>query len=90
MHNQIRAFVWGPGSYFLWNNKRIKVHRSLLIDRKSKGEIGKVVQVDKNGIDISCGEGIVRFTVLQAESKNRMLVPEFIKGFPIKVGEILT
>jgi methionyl-tRNA formyltransferase len=91
IHNKVRAFVWGPGNYFLWNQLKVKIHKTKIIDRTTtplKPEsIGSVINVSDLGIDVQTGLGIVRLLELQPESRNKMYATEFIKGYGIKVGD---
>ena len=37
LHNKIRAFAWGPGTYTSFEGKRLKIHKTRVIDESSKG-----------------------------------------------------
>ena len=54
-----------------------------------RGEPGEIVQVNKNGIVVSCGKGSLIIKELQPEGKRRMKIEEFIAGHRISPGEIL-
>ena len=48
---------------------------------------GTVVKVDKTGICVQTGEGLLRINVLQPEGKKRMSTHDFLLGYPVKPGE---
>ncbi len=50
---------------------------------------GEVFEVNRNGIKVICGNGLVIIKNLQPEGKRVMGVGEFISGHNIKAGEIL-
>jgi methionyl-tRNA formyltransferase len=91
VHNKVRAFVWGPGTYMVWNQLKVKVHKTKVIDTNTtpmkSDSIGSIIKVSDEGIDIQTGLGIVRLLELQPESRNKMYATEFIKGYGIKAGD---
>lgn len=54
-----------------------------------KVQTGVIVKVNKDGIYVSCGEGMLKITELQLPGKRRMSVSDFIKGNSIEKGDIL-
>ncbi|MBI3582605.1 MAG: methionyl-tRNA formyltransferase [Nitrospinae bacterium] len=50
---------------------------------------GEIFEVNRNGIKVICGNGLVIIKNLQLEGKRVMGVGEFISGHNIKAGEIL-
>jgi methionyl-tRNA formyltransferase len=93
IHNKVRAFIWGPGTYFLWNGVKVKVHKTKVIDTLTtslvSSQAGRVIRVSEEGIDVQAEKGVIRFLELQPESRTKMLVGEFIKGHKIKQGDFL-
>lgn len=58
IHNLIRGICRCPSAYFLFNEKIIKVIESEAVD--GSGEVGKIVNHSKEGVDIACGKGLLR------------------------------
>lgn len=89
IHNKIRAFTWGPGTYTFYGGKKIKIHKSQIIDEKSSGPVGQVTKVEPDQIHIQCKEGVLALLELQPESRNRMRAADFLKGNPLNPGDYL-
>jgi methionyl-tRNA formyltransferase len=52
----------------------------------SKGIPGEVLQADKNGVVVACGEEGLRILVLQREGGRRLKAHEFLAGHPLQPG----
>ena len=50
------------------------------------GAPGEILQADKSGIVIGCGEGALRVRTLQREGGRRMGAAEFLGGHPLALG----
>lgn len=71
------------------NGKRIKVYRSEIISReKTDAQAGEFVGGKR--FDVACGEGVIRFTEIQAEGGKRMKAQDYLNGKPVKAGTVLT
>ncbi len=82
VHNKVRAFTMGPGTYTWLNDKKVKIHKTRV--RSDEGDdlekIGHVVDIHKDSISVQCGRGVIDLLELQAESRNRMSAADFIKS----------
>jgi len=82
IHNQVRAFSMGPGSYTWFNGKKIKIHKTAV--RSSSVEdsvkIGHVLGIHADSISVQCGKGIIDLLEVQPESRNRMSAADFVKS----------
>jgi methionyl-tRNA formyltransferase len=90
---RIRGLWMWPGSWTLRANssgemKPLKVwqHRSL---EKSSGTPGEVIEVGTNSFVVRCGEGAIEVFEVQPDSRGKMAVSEYLKGYPMKKGERL-
>lgn len=54
---------------------------------EQSGVAGEVLQADKAGILVGCGEGSLRILKLQREGGRRLNAQEFLAGHPLKPGE---
>jgi methionyl-tRNA formyltransferase len=86
--NRIRGLTPAPGAYTSYNGKRLKITNAEYLIREVKAEKGEVFEVNRNGIKVICGNGLVIIKNLQPEGKRVMGVGEFISGRNIKAGEI--
>lgn len=88
--NQIRALYPGPGAYcYLSTEKGAKMVKLLVADfeRFVSGKPGEIIKIDKQGIHIAASKGAVVVKELQIEGKKKMSAPEFLRGYPLKVGQ---
>jgi len=87
--NKIRGLTPLPGAYTLYNGKRLKITNADYKKQEARGKNGEVFEVNRNGIKVTCRDGIVIIKSLQPEGKRVMSTGEFISGHSIKTGEIL-
>jgi methionyl-tRNA formyltransferase len=82
--DRLRAFTPWPGAFtFLQTEPKpllLKIWKAEIIGRS--GPPGDVLQADKNGIIVACGENALRISQLQLEGGRRMSAQEFIAGHP--------
>ena len=48
-----------------------------------EGNPGTILELNKNGLVIACGEGAVEIRSLQAEGGKRMAAPDYFRGHPL-------
>ena len=87
VHKQICGLSDWPCATTLINGKRVKVYRSVIAEGKSNKPAGTVVNV--KDLTVACGDGLVRFTEIQAEGSKRMAVADYLRGKPIAEGTVL-
>ncbi|MBL7555200.1 MAG: methionyl-tRNA formyltransferase [Bdellovibrionaceae bacterium] len=82
IHNKVRAFSMGPGTYTWLNGKKVKIHKTVV--RSKTGDdlekTGCVLAIHKDSISVQCGSGVIDLIELQPESRNRMTAGDFIKS----------
>lgn len=78
IHNLIRGVCRCPSAYFLFNEKIIKVIESEAVD--GSGEVGKIVNHSKEGVDIACGKGLLRLIKVKPEGKGEMFAKDWYNG----------
>lgn len=87
--NQVRAMVPWPGAFTHLPDQPhphlLKIWEVEVVE--SRGEAGAVLQADKNGIVIGCGDSALRILVLQREGGRRMSAAEFLAGHPLRAGQ---
>lgn len=82
IHNKVRAFVMGPGTYMILKDKKIKIHKTALTSEGSSKPPGELI-IQNNQLFMTTGEGLLQLLVLQPESRNRVTAEEFIKGYQV-------
>lgn len=85
IHNKVRAFVMGPGTYTFLQGKKLKIHKTKV--HPGSGAAGQVVEVDEEKLVLGTGAGLLEILELQPESRNRMKVSEFVKGHSVAKGD---
>ncbi|MBC2577203.1 methionyl-tRNA formyltransferase [Peptostreptococcus russellii] len=89
IHNLVRGTIPWPGAWCESDYGKIKIWKTKVIKREHSQENGKVLKVDKEGIEVACGKDILLIVDIQMPNKKRMPVSEFIKGNSIEEGTIL-
>jgi len=92
---RIRGVDPWPGAYALLKDQPIKLFRPH-VDRGTAGDgtagrgVGTVLQIDKDGIHVSCHGGVLGIREVQAAGRKRMAAHEFAAGRGIAIGDKLT
>lgn len=88
--NQVRAFTPWPGAFTFQvsegKSRLLKIWQAEVVDTRT-GEPGIILQADKSGIVVACGEKALRILTLQREGGRRLSATEFLAGNPIQSGE---
>ncbi|MCC2678074.1 MAG: methionyl-tRNA formyltransferase [Pseudobdellovibrio sp.] len=88
IHNRVRAFDMGPGTYVMIKEKRLKIHKTYLISGATdKLQPGQIVRVGSSELVIQTGEGQLGLLIVQPESKPRMSIADFVKNLNAKEGD---
>jgi methionyl-tRNA formyltransferase len=90
IYNLIRGLNPKPGAFTTFGKRTIKIHRALLVEEDAHGAFpGKVLQADPRwGILVSTGKGQLHLQEIQLEGKKRMSSANFLKGFPLREGDL--
>ena len=69
------------------NGSTIRVFDADYTDHHTKAAPGTILNADRNGIEIACGEGeTLLLTELQAPGKKRMSAADYLRGHPVMCG----
>lgn len=89
IHNKIRGLYSWPGASTVLNGKTLKIHSSVLCEKKGNNNPGAVIESDGK-IIVCCGDNnTVELKTVQLEGKKRMDASVFLNGYPIKRGTVL-
>ncbi|MBE6133529.1 MAG: methionyl-tRNA formyltransferase [Erysipelotrichaceae bacterium] len=80
IYGYIRALSDEPGGYLYLDNEPIKIFKAKIYSREVKAEVGKIIQIDKNGILLQCKDGILFLEELQRQGKKKMGYKDFANG----------
>lgn len=90
IHNKVRAFVMGPGTFTMVNGKKFKIHKTRVHESLSTGaQPGSISQITNQQIIVQCGYGKIELIEVQPESRNKMPITDFLKGHSWQVGMVL-
>jgi methionyl-tRNA formyltransferase len=90
--NRVRGLVPWPGAFThvpaqprpyllkVWDAKPIE----------QAGAPGQVLNADKSGIVVGCGQDALRILMLQLEGGKRLAAEQFLAGHPLKSGQVLS
>lgn len=89
--NRVRGLVPWPGTFtFIPGATRLsmlKVWQAEPVPAAS-GAPGEILQADKSGLLVACGQGALRVLHLQREGGRRLAIPEFLAGCQLRPGQI--
>lgn len=91
----IRGLTPWPSAYTDWNGKVMKIWDAEVdFEKVETVEIvearpGTIVKVEKDAFYVQTGDGLLKVLELQIPGKKRMDAGAFLRGYQVKVGEML-
>ena len=82
----IRAYNPAPVAYTSINGTVIKIWQAVKADNGT-AEPGAILEINKHGIKVACGQGALYLQVLQRPNGKALLASQFVQGFPLKIGD---
>lgn len=90
--NQVRGLNSWPGAYTLLDNHVLKVWEVTIGEEKNTSTTGTIVGLNKDGIIVSCKDGLLILKMIQPEGKKKMLASAYLNGLKNKeelIGKVL-
>ncbi len=89
LFNRVRGLAMGPFAYCQTpSGAALKIHKTkVLADDGVHGAPGEVVEVGRDSFAVACGQGLLEVLEVQPESRSRMKVAEYLRGYPVSVGQ---
>lgn len=87
--NLIRGLNPSPMAFTKYKGQNMKIYKAVLVDETFSGNIGQIIDVDKTGIKVGTGNGVVKLETIQFPGSKAMAVSEYIKGNNILKNTIL-
>ena len=84
---EVRGYFPFPVAYSYFNGMPIKIHKAIPVKADLTTTPGKVIEVNKEHIIVSCGKGALALQLLQKPGGKAMPAAQFIQGFPLNVGD---
>lgn len=89
--NRLRGFTPWPGVFsFLEDGSSkhlLKIWQVEVV--AGAGVPGRILQIEKSGITVACGEKALRILSLQREGGKRLTAQQFLAGYPLQPGQQL-
>ncbi len=82
----VRAFNPFPVAQARFGGEIWRVWQARAVNRND-GRPGEILQADKDGILVACGEGALRLTEIQKAGGRRLPAASFLAGNPVKPGD---
>ncbi len=87
--HRLRAFTPWPGAFtFLHAEPKpvlLKIWKADVVQKS--GPPGGIIEADKTGIIVGCGQNALRILELQREGGKRLTAEQFLIGHPLKAGQ---
>jgi methionyl-tRNA formyltransferase len=65
--NRVRAFHPWPVAEAVLDGERVRIHAAQVLDEAHAALAGSMLRATREGIDVACGDGVLRITQLQRE-----------------------
>ena len=82
IHNQVRGLHPWPVATMELNGTQFKVHETRVVE--GQGVPGSVLELNKHGLVIACGQGAIEIRSLQAQGGKRMNAADYFRGHPLE------
>ncbi len=91
IRNKVRALNPWPGAHTCHRGNRLRILQAEIghADDGRRIRHGTICNVEKSGVDVVCGEGVLRVIRLQRDDGKALHVGDFINGYPLQQGELL-
>ena len=90
LDRRLRAFNPFPGGATQLGDETIKLWAAVPEAFSGTAQPGQVLAADANGVLVACGEGALRLTLLQRAGGKKLAAGDFLRGFELAVGSVLT
>jgi methionyl-tRNA formyltransferase len=86
IHNLVRGLAMGPVPQTHRHGKIVKIHRTR-IAALSGGSPGSALKSPEKTLIVQCGTGSLEILEAQPESRAKMPIEEYLRGYPVKPGD---
>lgn len=82
----IRGLDPWPSAYTRLGDKTLKLWKAKVLPKNSDAAPGCIIKVEKAGIQVQTGDGVLQLLEIQLEGKKRMPVDAFLNGYNVEEG----
>jgi methionyl-tRNA formyltransferase len=80
--NKVRAFNPWPMAEAVVAGERLRLHGAVAVDEGHNVAPGTLLRAARDGLDVACGEGVLRIRVLQREGGKAITAADYLNGRP--------
>lgn len=84
----VRGMNPWPSAYTKLDGKTLKIWKAHVEKPEMTGDVGKIVRMDKKGMYVQTGQGILCVDELQIEGKKRMNTGDFLRGYVVRNNQL--
>ena len=92
IERRVRAFDPFPGASYVMRSEgameTVKLWQAT-VEPNVDAVPGTVLSADAHGVRVACGQGALRITQLQRPGGKRVSAADFLRGFPLQIGQSL-
>jgi methionyl-tRNA formyltransferase len=80
LERKVRAFTPWPVAEAIVDGERLRIHEARALQQTSAAEPGTLTAATRDGLDVACGEGTLRLTVVQREGGRPLPVADYLNA----------
>ena len=80
IHNLVRGLNPWPIAHTTYEEQTMKIYKSTVINEQSDKDPGTIIRVDKEGVKVSCLEGILLIEIVQFPNGKPLTIEQYING----------
>lgn len=78
--NQVRAFNPWPMAEAVVAGERLRLHGAVALEESHCAEPGALLRASRDGLDVACGQGVLRIRVLQRDGGKAITAADYLNG----------
>jgi methionyl-tRNA formyltransferase len=80
--NKVRAFNPWPMAEAIVAGERLRLHGAIALDEAHDAATGTLLRAGRDGLDVACGDGVLRIRVLQRDGGKAITAADYLNGRP--------
>lgn len=89
IHNLVRGLNPWPIAHTLYEGVSMKIYETEVINESSNGNPGTILKVDKRGVKVNTGDGVLLIKKIQFPNGKPLTIEQYINGKEIKENVVL-
>lgn len=91
IHNLVRGLYKSPSAHCFFRGKMTKIMETRVLDEEIPagfvGEVGEILKITKEGIEVATTQGILLITRIKPEGKGEMSAKDWANGAKLSIGD---